>query len=65
MKLPTYHGTTPGQPAAEDRKADELVWLDAPIPGSFIQGNCAGSGRNIAVLVDRDIKSFHGDVQVL
>ena len=41
--LPPYKGASPGQAATKNRKADQVVFLDASVPDSFIEGNGAGS----------------------
>ena len=41
--LPPYKCASPGQTATKDRKADQVVFLDASVPDCFIEGNGAGS----------------------
>ena len=41
--LPPYKRASPGQTATKDRKAEQVVFLDASVPDSFIEGNGAGS----------------------
>ena len=41
--LPPYKCASPGQTATKNRKADQIVFLDASVPDSFIKGNGTGS----------------------